>query len=142
MLVFYKNTTYLADRYKPFFNKLLALPDTDALVFHCSAGKDRTGIGAALLLYTLGVPYSTIEADYVATNYYRNATNEKMMGYMEQSLHVSEPVAKDMLSANKEYLQATFDAIRQQYGTVDQFLKDAVGLDDEKVKRLKEEFLY
>ena len=142
MIVYYTNTTYLADRYKPFFNKLLALPDSEALVFHCTAGKDRTGIGAALLLYALGVPYPTIEADYVATNYYRSAANEKMIGNMVQLMHVNEGVARDMLRAKKEYLQSTFATIQHQYGSIDQFLRDAVGLDESKINQLKQEFLY
>ncbi len=45
MMMYYSNTTFLADRYKSFFNKLLLLPNDQALLFHCTAGKDRTGVG-------------------------------------------------------------------------------------------------
>lgn len=78
MMGFYSKTDSLALRYKPFFDKLLGLPVGQSLVFHCTAGKDRTGIAAALLLYSLGVPYDTIIKDYEATNYYRIAEIKKL----------------------------------------------------------------
>jgi protein-tyrosine phosphatase len=141
MISYYTNTTYLAARYKPFFAKLLALPDSDALVFHCTAGKDRTGIGAALLLYALGVPMPVIEEDYTATNYYRQSENLRMIKGMSTGMHIDERVAKDMLSAKKEYLDATFDAIRQQYGSIDSYLQDQLGLDGEAMAKLRKKFL-
>ena len=141
MKSYYTKTEFLADRYKPFFDRLLALPDDKALLFHCTAGKDRTGIGAALLLYTLGVPYETIVNDYTATNYYRSADNAKMIPVMTQSMHISEPVARGMMGARREYIEANFDAIRQKYGSIDNFLRGPVGLDDAKIKALKDKFL-
>ena len=141
MKAYYMKTEFLADRYKPFFNKLIDLPDNDALLVHCTAGKDRTGIGSALLLYALGVPYETIMSDYLATNYYRKSDNEKMIHSMVQYMHVDEGVAKDLSSAKKEYLDETFNAIKLQYGSVENFLKGPLGLDDEKVNILKKKFL-
>jgi len=61
---------------------------------------------------------------------------------MVQLMHVNEGVARDMLSAKKEYLQSTFATIQHQYGSIDQFLRDAVGLDESKINQLKQEFLY
>ncbi|HEY1202903.1 MAG TPA: tyrosine-protein phosphatase, partial [Niastella sp.] len=61
---------YFGARYKPFFQKLLALPDTSALMYHCTGGRDRTGMATALFLYALNVPQQTIEADFVASNVY------------------------------------------------------------------------
>jgi protein-tyrosine phosphatase len=141
MEAYYSNTKYLADRYKPFFGKLLNLPADKGLVFHCSAGKDRTGIGAALLLYSLGVPYNTIVNDYEASNYYRAAENEKMVKSMVKYMQINEGVAKDVLSVKKQYLEATFTAIKQQYGSVDKYLKTQIGLSDADIKSLKKKFL-
>ncbi len=141
MVVYYSNTAFLAARYKPFFGKLLELPANKALLFHCTAGKDRTGIGAALLLYALGVPYSTIVDDYVATNYYRAQENQQRIHQMTQMMHVNEQVATDLLSAKKQYLDATFDAITKQYGSVDNFLKTQIGLDDLQLQALRKKYL-
>lgn len=141
MIEFYQNTTYLTDRYKPFFGKLLALPKDKSLVFHCTAGKDRTGVGAALLLYSLGVPYDTIVQDYEATNYYRSAENNRSTIAMTRMMGMSDKVAKSMMGVKKEYLDATFAAIKSQYGSVDNFLKNQIGLDDKEMKELKTKFL-
>jgi protein-tyrosine phosphatase len=141
MNVFYNNTAYLTPRYKPFFGKLLILPGDDALLFHCTAGKDRTGIAAALLLYALGVPYQTIREDYEATNYYRSGNNEQMIKGFVTSAHISEPVARAMMGAKGSYLDTTFQAIRTQYGSVDRYLADQLGLDQEKITILKTKYL-
>ncbi len=141
MVAYYGNTTYLADRYKPFFDKLLNLPNDKSLVFHCTAGKDRTGIAAALLLYSLGVPYDTIVNDYEASNYYRTVENEKAVKSMVQLMQINEGVAKDVLSVKKEYLDAAFNAIKSKYGSIDNFLKAQIGLDDQKIASLKKKFL-
>jgi len=141
MLAWYTNTAYLTARYQPFFAKLLILPDSDALLFHCTAGKDRTGIGAALLLYALGVPYTTIEADYTATNYYRTQDNGRSLQLMVAQYHLNEGVARSMNSASAEYLAATFDAIRRQYGSIDNYLQQQLGLDPQHLALLRQKFL-
>lgn len=141
MTAYYANTTFLADRYKPFFGKLLAMPEDKSLVFHCTAGKDRTGIGAALLLYSLGVPYETIMKDYEASNYYRAAENRKSVNGMVKFMKIDENVAKDVLSVKKEYLDATFTAIKKQYGSIDNYLKTQIGLTDKDIKALRAKFL-
>lgn len=141
MMAFYTNTTYFTARYKPFFGKLLVLPAGDALLFHCTAGKDRTGIAAALLLYALGVPYATIRQDYEATNYYRAPDNDRMVGAMVTGMHIGEPVARALMSANGIYLDASFDAIRAQYGSIDRYLSEQLGLNGEKLRILKAKYL-
>ncbi|MDF2433363.1 MAG: protein-tyrosine phosphatase [Mucilaginibacter sp.] len=138
---FYSKTTYLGDRYRPFFGKLLSLPDNQSLVFHCTAGKDRTGIGAALLLYILGVPYKTIVEDYTATNYYRKDENKKAIDGMVKYMHIDKDVAGEMMLAKKEYLDAAFAAIIKRYGSVDAFLRTQIGLDDRKIQHLKAAYL-
>ncbi len=55
MLSFYTKTDHLKAKYKPMFDQLLALSNDKSLMFHCTAGKDRTGMGAALVLAALGV---------------------------------------------------------------------------------------
>jgi protein-tyrosine phosphatase len=141
MLVWYRNTNYLTPRYKPFFAKLGVVPSGDALVFHCTAGKDRTGIAAALVLYALGVPYATIRQDYEATNYYRAGDNEKAMSSMTTGMHIGEPVVRAMMSADGQYLDATFAAIRTQYGSVDRYLAEQLGMDQQAIVRLRAMYL-
>lgn len=141
MLAFYAKTDFLADRYKPMFAKLEQLPDRESLLMHCTAGKDRTGIGAALLLYILGVPYATIVNDYTATNYYRQRETEVMVKQMVNGMHIDEGVARAMASAKKEYLDETFQTIIAKYGSMENFIKGPLQLDDEKIALLKSKFL-
>lgn len=141
MKAFYGNTRYLAARYKPFFNKLLIAPDNESLVFHCTAGKDRTGIAAALFLYSLGVPYNTITDDYLATNYYRQNENSKTIATMAAMMNIDKETAKSILGAKKEYLDTTFNAIKKQYGSVDNFLRTQVGLTEKDITLLKSKYL-
>ncbi|MBB5648983.1 tyrosine-protein phosphatase [Pedobacter cryoconitis] len=139
MISFYSQTAHLKDKYKPFFQELLKMPDTDALLFHCTAGKDRTGIGAALFLHALGVSDEIVLQDYLATNEYRKAENEKMVKMMTQ-FGIKEQVARDMAGVKPEYLIATVKAIMQQYGSVDQFMTEELGLKADDIALLKKKY--
>ena len=59
--------------YRQFFQALLTLPEDQALLFHCSQGKDRTGCGAMLILFALGADEETVMADFLLTNEYNAA---------------------------------------------------------------------
>ena len=137
---FYAKTAPFKERYKPLFDQLLSLNKDSALLFHCTAGKDRTGIAAALVLYALGVDEETIMNDHLATNYYRAADNEKMIGLFTKAYRLTEEQARDVMAAKKEYLKAMFDAINLNYGSVDAFLEKELGLD--RTKRAKLGRLY
>ncbi|MDJ1470305.1 tyrosine-protein phosphatase [Xanthocytophaga flava] len=141
MTTFYTRTDHLGRKYKPVFEQLLSLETNKALMFHCTAGKDRTGVGAALILYALGVDEPTIIADYEATNIYRKESNERYIQAMVGQ-GLAEPVARTMMAAKKEYLLAAFDAIKKHYGSVDTFLVQEIGLTPEKRALLQSRFLY
>ena len=138
---FYQRTDHLGKKYKPMFDQLLVLKPDHALMFHCSAGKDRTGVGAALILYALGVEEESIYEDYEATNEFRKEFNgEYIKKLTEQGL--SESAAKSMMAAKPEYLKAAFDAITEKYGSVDKFLEKEMGLTADKRSALQAKFLY
>lgn len=141
MVVYYTNIDSMAARYIPFFKMLIDLPADKSLVFHCSAGKDRTGIAAALLLTALGVPEKTIMDDYLASNVYRASTNPAAVKGMVAVMHIDAKVAEDMMLVKPAYLNATLHAIRKQYGSVDNYLKTQIGLGDVQIARLKARFL-
>ena len=139
MIAFYSDISFFREKYRPFFRKLLMLPDTSAVVFHCAVGKDRTGIAAALFLYTLDVPMETIMADYVATNIYRKADNEKVIDYMV-SKGIDREMAINVMDASPIYLEATFNAIKRRYGSIDSFLYKELGMGEPAKLRLREKF--
>lgn len=141
MMAFYSDISSFREKYRPFFRKLLALPDTSAIVFHCSAGKDRTGIATALLLYALDVPMETILADYTATNIYRKEENEKMINLMIDTQGIDREMATQIMDANPQYLQATFDAIKRKYGSIELFLYRELGITEEARFIFREKYL-
>jgi protein-tyrosine phosphatase len=138
---FYSRTDHLKAKYKPMFDQLLTLETDKALLFHCTAGKDRTGVGAALILYALGVEEATILKDYEATNEYRKESNERFIKtIVAQGL--PENAARSMMAANPEYLKTAFDSINKRYGSLDNFLESEMELTARERKALKRKFLY
>ena len=104
-----------------------ALPETGPVVFHCAAGKDRTGILAALILGGLGVDDATICADYDLTN----AAMERMRRWVESSrpemrarMHGAPSY---MMAARSEAIAVLLDDIRRSHGSVREFLS-AIGV--------------
>ena len=93
------------------------------LLLHCSAGKDRTGFGSALLLTALGVRWDDVMEDYLATNrFWRREIGGDFA--------IPAPIKDVLLGAHEELLVAAFDAVRAAYGSVDVYLARAIGLDD------------
>ena len=141
MVAFYSDVSVFKEKYRPFFRKLLMMPDTSAIVFHCSAGKDRTGIAAALFLYVLDVPMETILADYAATNLYRKAENEKIIDLMVNEHGVDRQKATEIMDANPLYLESAFNALKRKYGSVDSFLYKELGMDETAKLRIREKYI-
>lgn len=93
------------------------------LLLHCSAGKDRTGFGSALILTALGVPHDMVVQDYLATN---RVWKREIAGFFE----LPQAVRDTLLSAHEPLLAAAFAAAERQFGSIDVYLRDAIGLDD------------
>jgi protein-tyrosine phosphatase len=107
-------------------------------VYHCSAGKDRTGWASAVLLTALGVPRETVMADYLASNDYLVEKNRAMFSAMPPKMATNlEPV----FTVRAAYLDAAFDEVDKRYGSFDRYLKDGLGLDDAALARLRARFL-
>ena len=100
-------------------------------LFHCTAGKDRTGWAAALLLEVAGVDRDTILADYLLTNEVSSATREKYLALIGEHLGPDAvAVYEPTMVVEPEYLQAAYDAVEADYGSVEGYLRDGLGLDD------------
>ena len=141
MIAFYSDVSVFRERYRPFFRKLLMLSDTSAVVFHCTAGKDRTGIAAALFLYALDIPMETIMADYMVTNVYRRAENERIIEYLTNEKGIDRKMATELMEANPLYLETAFQALKRQYGSIDSFMYRELGMNEAAKLRLREKFL-
>jgi protein-tyrosine phosphatase len=108
-------------------------------LFHCSAGKDRTGWVAALLLHIAGVDDATIEADYLLTNARSAGSRARVekeiaLGLGAEKVEAFEPV----IVADTSYLRAAVTAVEEQYGDRASYLRDGLGLEQDVLARLKE----
>jgi len=118
------------NRYRDYF-ALLQNEANVPLLFHCSAGKDRTGMAAALTLFALGVDEETIMSDYLSSNVY---LGDKYKEYVEKY-----PALKSLFEVKAEYIQAGIQWIKKEYGTVPAYLEQVLGAD---VQKLKDIYLY
>ena len=123
---------------------------TAPMVFHCSAGKDRTGVAAALLLTSLGVPHDIILADYELTNKVVDLEAElfqhptSSIGIGEEYSHLTRLDAATrapLLRAMPEYLQAAFEQIVSEHGSVQDYLRIQLGLTAEAQQRMQAQLL-
>ena len=119
-------------QYRAFFAALLA-PGGTPILLHCSAGKDRTGFGSALLLTALGVAWKHVLEDYLATN---SLWRREVVGNFDLPPAVSEI----LFGAHEVLLTAAFDAVRAEYGSLDAYLEQAIGLDAAARATLAERF--
>lgn len=119
------------DSYREMF-KLLAAGKTP-LAFNCSAGKDRAGTGAALLLTLLGVPRDAVVADYALSDDvvdYRKemadsaAKNPAYAGLAKLPWETVEP----LLASDPAYIEAAFETLEKKYGSVDAFIEKELGV--------------
>jgi protein-tyrosine phosphatase len=131
-------------QYAEMFQLLLA--GDQQLLIHCASGKDRTGVGAALILDVLGVTEETIVNDYMLTNKYLPINKEVERLSREFTDHtgsaVSEDVLRPMLELRPEYIRACFDEIRKRYESREHFYESALRLDKIKVAKLKDRYLH
>ena len=97
------------------------LEDRAPLVIHCTAGKDRTGFACALILHVLGVPDDLIAEDYLLTNrFYRRDPST--------SSDLPDDVRQVLGSVEASFLAAAYDAIGADYGDLEIYLSDGLGL--------------
>ncbi|WON77190.1 tyrosine-protein phosphatase [Serratia sp. UGAL515B_01] len=109
--------------------QLLMQPEGGAIVQHCAVGKDRTGIGSALVLLALGADETTVLEDYLLTETTLAVFREQMLDQLSTRLDaVALAQFAYVLSAREEFLMTALGCIREQYGSADRWLEDEYGL--------------
>lgn len=111
------------------FKALLQDGGAPALI-HCAAGKDRTGVACALILGALGVDQETVFADYVLTNRYLGSEYraQRRAAIFPANMDVAPDVADALFDAREAYLSAAFAAIEREYGSLEEYLTQALGM--------------
>lgn len=128
--------------YKLFFQELLDNKN-GAVLWHCTAGKDRTGFGTALVLSALGVKQDTIMKDFLLSNKYRAAENKQTLDALAKQTDNKKVLdgMKAILEVRPAYLNAAFDEIKAKYGSTDAFLKKGLGLSSKDIQKLQKMYL-
>jgi len=144
----------LEPQLKLFFDELLA--DNVPLVVNCSAGQDRTGFSSALLLLALGVPREVVMQDYLVSTRYRRPEIERgdvdlavaaeenffaqlMLRYSEgDEAKAAQPL---LTEDGVPFLRFALDQVEQDFGSIEAYLDERIGVDAEDRERLRERFL-
>jgi protein-tyrosine phosphatase len=116
--------------------RVILTPGELPLLFHCTAGKDRTGWLAAVVLTALDVDRDTIVADYMRTAELNAVGRDYTMTSMASRIDQPE-ILLPLLEVRLEYLEAAFLEADQCYGGMDGYLRDGLGLTDDDLERLR-----
>jgi protein-tyrosine phosphatase len=140
--------TLFADTYRAFVNTAsaqaayrtllteLADPQAGPLLFHCTAGKDRTGWGATVVLALLGADDETLMAEYLSVNPAVKQAFAKMIeGFTAAG---GDPdIALGLIGVFPSYLEAALDEVSTRYGSMEKYVREALGVPDEAVEALR-----
>ncbi|MET9318595.1 tyrosine-protein phosphatase [Streptomyces sp. NPDC003038] len=143
-----KAQALFADTYRAFVNSgsaqaayrtlLTALADPEAgpLLFHCTAGKDRTGWGATIVLALLGADDETLMAEYLSVNpAVKQAFAPLIEGFTAAG---GDPdIALALIGVFPSYLEAALGEVETRYGSMEKYVREGLGVDDETVAALR-----
>ncbi len=126
------------------FFRLLKHHGDGAVLWHCTAGKDRAGVGTALLLHILGADQKDILEDYMASEVYLQPETEAVLRMLDNR-GVPRRVLKNVelfLQVKESYLLQAFEKIKEKYGTMDKYLQKALRLSPFDMNFLRDRYLF
>lgn len=147
--LFYDAFGYIATDYttelRALFDVLLEQPEGEAVLFHCSGGKDRTGVTTAVVLNALGVTPEEIEADFMMSNAQKDADNKSAEIAAKvnaaQGTNMTAEAVWPTLGVRKAYLDQFYRDVEADYGSVDNYLHDGLGLTEADLQALRARYL-
>jgi len=115
-------------------------PDNTPALFHCTTGKDRTGWGAAALLTLLGVSPDVVMDDFLKSNEYIIPMYRKQIdGFIAAGGDSLIPLA--IFGVKQEYLNSSFDEMQKNFGTIENYFSEGLGIDKQKQEIIRDQFL-
>ncbi|MCD8540083.1 MAG: tyrosine-protein phosphatase [Leadbetterella sp.] len=129
----------------PVFRKVLTevLESGSPVLYHCTAGKDRTGFLSAMILSVLKVDRNTILDEYEMTNYYTKQKTEALLKSGHPMMaNVKPEVLKALMGVDRSYIQEAFRVIDGQFGGIDAYLKNEMGITDSRRAAYIAKFTY
>ena len=131
------NRSYALDHTAEYGTMLrhLAAADARPSVIHCAAGKDRTGFAVALILMVLGVPHTQVVDDYTMSD-------RHILQPIEAARDAPIPrVVREAIEAHPDHIVAAIGAVEAAHGSVDRFVRKALGIEDAVVETLRARLL-
>lgn len=124
------------------FFELLLEQEEGALIWHCTSGKDRTGLTGALLLHVLGAEWDTIVQEYLHTNQQIREYREHILEVLRKNQIDVETIQQVTIleSVDLAYLEHCWQAMTEEWGSVDDFLEKRLGLTPDKRQCLREKY--
>lgn len=147
MVSIYKNmvtTDQAKQSYRSFFDSLLANDDEGSVLFHCTAGKDRTGMGAVFLLNALNVDHETIIKDYLLTNQVSKRFVEQKINEAKQSGVTNQNLLNniyDLSTVSPDYVNGALKVVHAEFGDMHNFLREHIGVSDDEMHDLRKMYL-
>lgn len=145
MLDFYKD--YVTEN-PEIIKKIITeiLESEQPVLYHCTAGKDRTGITTALILTILKFDKETIYNDYLLSNNYRKKLIDKRLN-LANNLHFLYPkmdikVLEKLSWVETDYLDAAFNEINKKYGSIDNYIQNVLGISEDKRQEYIKKYTY
>ena len=139
----FASSPFSQKQYAKFFD-LLASREEGAVLFHCTAGKDRAGFAAAMLLEVLGASRETVMEDYMATSVFLKDMTEALLERKAPKEVRSRDFDAAFMAAmgtRREYLAAIYEYAGEAWGSFDAYLEKAIGLTEDKRERLRSLYL-
>jgi len=120
----------------------LMLASDAPVVFHCTAGKDRTGWAAAVVLSLLGVPRETVMADYLLSNTMLAEKNHAALAMLARSgSGLSPAMLEPVLGVRESYIAAAFAEVERTYGSFDNYARNGLGLSAGELRQLRRKLI-
>ena len=138
------NKEFVLDYVEVYENFLRGLIDDEGpILFHCTAGKDRAGFAAAITLIALGVSKEDVIKDYMKTNQFTKKRIEEIIKQIElMTLYQTDAeILRPLLGVEREYIETAFRTAEEEYGSLENFIKNGLNISDEDIKKLRNKFL-
>ena len=128
--------------YQQFLELLLSKPKSPVL-FHCFAGKDRTGMAAALILKSLNVSDDLVFEDYLKTNEMRKDANQLIVADLKSKGLTEEQLREVlvMMNVDKRYLEHSFNIINKEFGSFEKYIMDGLKMPKDFFTEMKANFI-
>jgi len=133
---------YVTD-FGPEFSEIVKLVSENSnlpILIHCAGGKDRTGFACSLIQLIVGVPVETVMYDYLKSNEYLNEAKDEFRNRLKKFSFFGVSIEKfiPIFEARREYLEAAFNQISSDFGSVDNYVQDGLSFSNEDRLRLKD----